>query len=345
MVTPARPRSRPDSVDRPVRQGAEPPDWHGPTPAGGVPLSGRREHQRPRALRGRLTPAGRAALDAAEAVEHVVRPGAGGSSAMRDARRRFALRRRMLTRRRRSLLLLLLVLAAGLIVVDVVRGPAEKPAGPGAGTAPAPDPVSEPPSPAQTAPRAAAFPGSGSGRFGWVGRTGPVHGRAGQLLRYRVAVELGAGQNGPEFAAEVGQILGDARGWSASRVFRFQQVSAAVPAQFTVYLATPATSERMCAAAGLRTQRYTNCRLAGKVIINMARWWQSVPGYGAPLAEYRAYAVNHEVGHQLGRGHERCPGRDRLAPVMQQQTLGLAGCKANAWPYYRGRRYAGPAVG
>ena len=182
-----------------------------------------------------------------------------------------------------------------------------------------------------------------SGQFTYVGGFGPVLGGAGPIRRFRVAVEKPASSRAAaDFANEVNRTLGDARSWIAGRQFRLQRVPASAHAEFTIYLASAATSRRMCFAGGLETGGYTSCRLPRQVIINDSRWENAVPGYRAPVATYRAYAINHEVGHQLGHGHEGCPGKGRPAPVMMQQTLGLKGCVANSWPYLNGKRYAGP---
>ena len=50
------------------------------------------------------------------------------------------------------------------------------------------------------------------------------------------------------------------------------------------------------------------------------------------LEQYRRTVVNHETGHWLGRGHAYCAGPGRAAPVMQQQSKGLHGCRVNPWP-------------
>jgi hypothetical protein len=184
---------------------------------------------------------------------------------------------------------------------------------------------------------------SGLDSFATAAGTGPVVGRGGGLHQYHVAVENGIGLDVDQFAAEVDAILDDPRSWTAGGAARLQRVPASTDAEFTVYLASPSTAEAICKQGNLEIDEYTNCRLApGKVVINSARWLTAVPDYGASLDVYRAYAVNHEVGHQLGYGHELCPGPGQPAPVMQQQTLGLHGCVANAWPYLNGVRYQGP---
>lgn len=264
-------------------------------------------------------------------------------------------------RRRRTALAVLFLAGTALVVVDAARyqprpAPAAAPAPSPTSASPSPSPsVSRPPSvrpsmsrspsPVASRPVAAVrFPERGRGSFTEIATRGHVLGTAGVLRRFRVAVEDGTGQDARTFAAEVDAILGDPRSWVARRRFRLQRVPKGAPAEFTVYLATPATSARMCAVGGLDTAGYTSCRLPGQVIINLARWLTAVPDYGAPVTTYRAYVVNHEVGHQLGRGHEACPAPGAPAPVMQQQTLGLKGCLAYAWPYLAGRSYEGPAI-
>ncbi|MEU7616752.1 DUF3152 domain-containing protein [Micromonospora rifamycinica] len=196
----------------------------------------------------------------------------------------------------------------------------------------------------QAEPSADRYPRSGPGRFTAAAGRSEVAGFDGPLYRYRVEVEQGSGQDAAGFAAAVDATLGDPNSWIRSGELRFQRVPEVAAADFTVYLATPATSERMCAEGGLDTEGYTSCRLPGRVVINLARWMDAVPDYGAPLAVYRTYVVNHEVGHELGEEHQACPGPGEPAPVMQQQTYGLDGCVANAWPYVDGSRYSGDLV-
>ncbi|NLU77131.1 DUF3152 domain-containing protein [Micromonospora sp. HNM0581] len=193
--------------------------------------------------------------------------------------------------------------------------------------------------------RPSRYPWVGDGMFTVAGGQTPARGVGGPVARYRVAVEQGTGQDPAAFAAAVDVVLADPRSWIGTGELRVQRIAEAESADFTIYLATPHTSEAMCAEGGLTTDGYTSCRLPGQVIINLARWLEAVPDYAAPLEVYRAYVINHEVGHEIGEGHEACPGPGDLAPVMQQQTYGLDGCLPNAWPILAGRRYAGELIG
>jgi len=251
---------------------------------------------------------------------------------------------------------------AGLALVGLGFFPVDlSPAAPVPSPAPETLAASPPPSPpAAASPSASPRPAppvlrltgpvatKGSGRFEYAATGGPVRGRSGTLVRYRVAVEQGAGEDVAEFGAAVDRALGHARSWTAGGM-RMQWVPRGTPHDFTVHLATRETAGRLCAAGGVnitvRGRPYTSCRVGGSVIINLDRWRLSVDHFVAanvPLALYRDYVVNHEVGHQLGHRHELCPGRGRPAPVMMQQTLGLKGCTANPWPFLNGHRYAGP---
>ncbi|MEV6301139.1 DUF3152 domain-containing protein [Actinoplanes sp. NPDC051861] len=190
------------------------------------------------------------------------------------------------------------------------------------------------------APARITYPAQGTGTWTTAAKQdGSPAVREGRLMRYRVAVEGGIkGVTAAAFADAVSATLADPRSWIAGEQFRFRRVGPGQNADFTVYLATPGTRDGFCDGA----DGYTSCRNGARVVINVARWVKGVPDYGAPLAEYRHYVINHEVGHRLGESHQRCPRRGGLAPVMQQQTLGLHGCTANAWPYPDGELHEGP---
>ncbi|WP_406209895.1 DUF3152 domain-containing protein [Kitasatospora sp. NBC_01560] len=175
----------------------------------------------------------------------------------------------------------------------------------------------------------------GSARFG----TGE------QLYRYKVRAEDGLKESPGQFAAEVDAVLGNVqRGWAAGGAWSFQRV-AEDPVDFTVYLATPASTDRICGQYGLETGGWVNCSAGKQVVINLKRWVELSEFYVGRPELYHALALNHEVGHFLGHGHVECPGPGAPAPVMMQQIKGLHGCVPNGWPYADdGTLLTGPPV-
>ncbi|WP_412541625.1 DUF3152 domain-containing protein [Longispora sp. K20-0274] len=213
-------------------------------------------------------------------------------------------------------------------------GHAVFPAAEGRSTVAAP-PIDRPPAvgtePDTAALRPVSYPPRGAGTFRGLPGDGARLGPSGTLLRFQVVVENGIGNLEPATVAGVVEaVLGDRRGWTAEGAWSFQRVGEGQVPDFTVYVATPDTRDDLC---GMGVDGYTSCRNGDNVVLNVARWAEGVPGYGAPLAQYREYMINHEVGHRLGLDHELCPGAGRPAPVMQQQTLGLQGCLPNSWPH------------
>jgi hypothetical protein len=206
-------------------------------------------------------------------------------------------------------------------------------------TAPSPD------APVTAAPEAEVVPPlyfSGTGTWTYAVPASPrIVGTAGTLLQYDVAVENGLELDAAEFGAFVNATLADARSWTAGGAWRFQQVGEGGGADFTVYLASPEQRALLCGS----TNTTVSCRNGDSVVINSARWITGVEHWDGTLDAYRQYAVNHEVGHRLGYGHEVCPADGATSPVMAQQTYQLAGCVGNAWPFPDGRTYASGPVG
>lgn len=157
----------------------------------------------------------------------------------------------------------------------------------------------------------------------------PVVGE-GFLYTYTIYVERGIPINKLEFGDEVYKILSDRRGWIRGGKVAFQHVSSYGGTQLV--LATPATVDKLCYP--LRTNGEVSCCQGTKVVVNADRWFNAVPHWleTGDVHTYRQMLINHEFGHRIGKNHGRCPGPDQKAPVMQQQTYGLQGCRRNSWP-------------
>ncbi|MFD9503136.1 DUF3152 domain-containing protein [Streptomyces sp. NPDC060035] len=187
------------------------------------------------------------------------------------------------------------------------------------------------------------MPARGPGTFVASRTGGEAQGR-GPVRRYTVEVEDGVELDPDDAARAVSEILGDPRGWTADAAYGFRLVSSGT-ADFTVRIATPGTTDRICHVTTPSSRGNVNCRTGHTVVVNLRLWVRGSPQFDGPIEEYRALIINHEVGHEIGRGHESCPGRGQPAPAMMQQIKGLLGCAANAWPYdRRGRCLAGPPV-
>jgi len=156
----------------------------------------------------------------------------------------------------------------------------------------------------------------------------------GPVRSYRVEVERGLAEDLDRYADDVASFvqrtLGDDRGWGHGGRLAFQRVAGG-PVAFTVVLASPAATDRLCRP--LETNGVFSCYMSGRAVINVMRWREGARSYAGHLQEYRQYVVSHEVGHALGHGHRYSCRPDGLAPVMMQQTKSLYGCRLNPWPY------------
>lgn len=165
-----------------------------------------------------------------------------------------------------------------------------------------------------------------------LGGTGDVAGREGALRTYSLEVEPETKVDPREFSMIAEAILSDPRGWTAEGGVRLQRVGPG-DADVRTVLARPSTVDRICARAGLDTGGYYSCWNGQFAALNLDRWVGGARAFPGPLDVYRAYLVNHEVGHGLGHRHVGCPRAGAPAPVMMQQSKGTSPCVPNAWPF------------
>jgi uncharacterized protein DUF3152 len=173
----------------------------------------------------------------------------------------------------------------------------------------------------------------------------------GQLFAYTVEIEDGVDlEGGPAgFAITVDSTLRNPKSWMGSGRYQFQRIDDSRAATLRISLTSQETTRRLC---GFQIPFDASCwrPVDHRVVINAARWARGAVAFEGNVVQYQQYAVNHEVGHGLGFGHIACDGSGRLAPVMMQQTWGVADdylaalgtdhvtpdglvCQPNAWPF------------
>lgn len=213
--------------------------------------------------------------------------------------------------------------------------------------------VSEAAVAAEALPEGGPFTVDGKKSFHMVPGTTEQVGRGGQLYTYSVEVEDGLSPSdfGGDrvFAKMVDATLANQRSWIGDSNVSFRRIDRGDP-NLRISLASSGTTRELC---GYQVQLETSCFYPPneRVLINEARWVRGARPYEGDDVAYRQYLVNHEVGHGIGyEQHVGCPANGVPAPVMMQQTYGLANsevlaldpdlhadpafrCTPNPWPF------------
>jgi len=170
-------------------------------------------------------------------------------------------------------------------------------------------------------PAGADFTATGSGTWHVVSGTSATVGTGARALTYTVEVEDGLPADlDTQFAQVVGATLADPRSWIGDGQVSFTRIDSGDP-DIRISL-TSQLSIRSPANCGWDIPLEASCfnGWMNRVMINDARWVRGAMSYNGDIDSYRAYAINHEVGHALGNRHQPCPANGDPAPIMMQQS-------------------------
>ena len=178
-----------------------------------------------------------------------------------------------------------------------------------------------------------------------------------QVFTYTVEVEDGVDATGyggeAAFGRMVDETLANPKSWTNNPDFAFRRIDGGEP-DFRVSLTSQMSIRQYC---GFDIPLEGSCYNPGidRVLLNEVRWVRGAVAFQGDIGSYRQYQINHEVGHAIGfAGHEPCRSQGGLAPIMMQQTFGIANddiarvdpggvvpadgliCRFNPWPFPRG---------
>lgn len=207
--------------------------------------------------------------------------------------------------------------------------------------------------PAGTLPDGGPYTQQGKKTFHAVPGTSKQIGTGPQVYTYTVEVEDGVAPSDfggdRTFGKMVDATLANSRSWIGDGKVSFRRIDSGDP-DLRISLSSAGTARELC---GYQIKLETSCFYPPdkRVTVNEARWVRGALSYEGDDVAYRQYLVNHEVGHGIGyEHHEPCKHNGALAPVMMQQSFGVANsqimaldpdmqadkalvCKPNPWPF------------
>lgn len=207
--------------------------------------------------------------------------------------------------------------------------------------------------PAGTLPDGGPYTQQGKKTFHAVPGASKQIGTGPQVYTYTVEVEDGVAPSDfggdRTFGKMVDATLANSRSWIGDGKVSFRRIDSGDP-DLRISLSSAGTARELC---GYQIKLETSCFYPPdkRVTVNEARWVRGALSYEGDDVAYRQYLINHEVGHGIGyEHHEPCKHNGALAPVMMQQSFGVANsqimaldpdmqadkalvCKPNPWPF------------